>query len=677
METRRISKYDGQTIQVDEKDAYELGNYLGGGSSGVVYECVHAVSRDHFAMKILHSSHLKLVRSVALARYVAVATTDGQEASMSGTDGNKNDDNDNNEKRANRPRKLSLSGVEHGNHRATQHQADATGASAREGPSPMNEANSDRPGASSSAQLTCAELSEADVRWMVHPGSKSVVAAAIDRRSGQLRELTLKQCMSLYGTEVDKLEAINTIVKRKVPSLGCAVNVPRVPQKYMQFLRQRQQTCNEIRNMQKIRGHENVLQLFEVLELVQESKSTLFLVLELASGGELFDRIRVDEGCDEQTALHYFRQVLSGVAYCHSRGLAHRDLKPENLLLADHDEGAVLKIADFGLSALYMDGAKQGRQQLQGGQDVGMPGRPYLMRRLMSVVGSPHYVAPEVLERTDNGYDGAKADSWSLGVILFALLNGNLPFGKDLLRCPRFAHFRAWKRAQKEMHPALDQDKAQGAASAASSRNGIDGISAAAVADFPSLFFPRHLSGAVVDLLAGLLEPEPELRMTVWDAQMHPWVDDAVLPVSAPQRSCAEEEEAESFFDEMDELYHDEDDDDDDDDDDDEEEEDVEEEGRIVVAREVLERIAYIVHSDTQHRDRVAVDFDDFKLHVSRDDIKIFTVQIFLVGARTYMVEFLRESASIFEFRKRYDEIRARLAEIVKSDYSLALLDEL
>lgn len=891
METRRISKYDGQTIQVDDKDAYELGNYLGGGSSGVVYECVHAITREHLALKILHSSHLKLVRSSALTRYVNART------GISSPEEEEPRDQLSQDKDGGSCASFPLS--------SPASKSAAANANGEEASSEYNASNLQSSRAHQDSTLS--ELTEADVHWLVHPGSKQVVAAAMDRRSGQLRELTLKQCMSIYGTDLDSLEPSNFMTKHTVTSLGCSITLPRVPLKYMQFLRQRQQTCNEIRNMQKIRGHENVLQLFEVLELVQESKSTLFLVLELASGGELFDRIRVDEGCDEQTALHYFRQLLSGVAYCHSRGLAHRDLKPENLLLADHDDGAVLKIADFGLSALCMDANQsQGRQQ---DEDLENGGRPYPIRRLMSVVGSPHYVAPEVLERSGEGYDGGKADSWSLGVILYALLNGNLPFGKDLFRCPRFAHFRAWKRAQKEMmqHPALDHAKAEGAS--ASSNTGLDTISASAIADFPTLFFPRHLNPAVIDLLSGLLDPDPETRMTVWEAQIHPWVDDASLPVSAPGLSCEEEEEeAESFFDEMDELYHDDEDDEEDDDEDDEDDDEDDDENDVrerrdssdrllpcssgatvqekppsprliddlsanvdkfelaqqdeepaeslhqshhqpmpvhvpppsqalpmrsrvrpvfqspplaprryhgrngpdapptlnleplckspgsfmerrlhrslsppprlqsdntpesmrgngcgiiqqhlsqaqfgaacsfseqcrngplssspspsacynlrrqqdelervrgslegpvapvmplsptepgqiqefkdvvkrstrfstcVPANEVLSRIEQIVQSNPEGRDRVIVDYDAFQLYIFRRDMKVLSVRIFLVGPGTYMVEFLRESVPIFEFRKCYDGIRSRLAEIVKSDYSLALLDQL
>ncbi|XP_048492890.1 CBL-interacting protein kinase 32 isoform X10 [Beta vulgaris subsp. vulgaris] len=106
----------------------------------------------------------------------------------------------------------------------------------------------------------------------------------------------------------------------------------------------------------------------------------------------------------EDEARKYFQQLINAVDYCHSRGVYHRDLKPENLLL---DKTGDLKVSDFGLSAIS-------QQQIQGD---GL---------LHTTCGTPNYVAPEVLD--DRGYDGATADLWSCGVILFVLLAGYLPF---------------------------------------------------------------------------------------------------------------------------------------------------------------------------------------------------------------------------------------------------------
>jgi serine/threonine protein kinase len=117
-------------------------------------------------------------------------------------------------------------------------------------------------------------------------------------------------------------------------------------------------------------------------------------VLELASGGELFDRIAIDRGTDEDIARHYYRQLLQGIRYCHSKGVCHRDLKPENLLLSDDDEEPTLKIADFGLSSAM------------GGRGAASTQPATQLRRLKSVVGSPHYVAPEVLNDNSDGYEG-------------------------------------------------------------------------------------------------------------------------------------------------------------------------------------------------------------------------------------------------------------------------------
>ncbi|KAK4486754.1 hypothetical protein RD792_006673 [Penstemon davidsonii] len=157
------------------------------------------------------------------------------------------------------------------------------------------------------------------------------------------------------------------------------------------------QTKREISVMGLVK-HQNILQLYEVMA----TKTKIYFVLEYAKGGELFHKVAKGK-LKEDIARKYFQQLICAVNFCHSRGVYHRDLKPENLLL---DEDGNLKVSDFGLSAL----AESKRQD-------GL---------LHTTCGTPAYVAPEVISR--KGYDGAKADIWSCGVILFVLLAGYLPF---------------------------------------------------------------------------------------------------------------------------------------------------------------------------------------------------------------------------------------------------------
>lgn len=158
------------------------------------------------------------------------------------------------------------------------------------------------------------------------------------------------------------------------------------------------QIKREITTMKLIR-HPNIIRMHEVMA----SKTKIYIVLEYVTGGELFDKISCRGRLKEDEARKYFQQLINAVDYCHSRGVFHRDLKPENLLL---DAGGMLKVSDFGLSALP--------QQLR---EDGL---------LHTTCGTPNYVAPEVIN--NKGYDGAKADLWSCGVILFVLMAGYLPF---------------------------------------------------------------------------------------------------------------------------------------------------------------------------------------------------------------------------------------------------------
>ncbi|CAK9317527.1 unnamed protein product [Citrullus colocynthis] len=158
-----------------------------------------------------------------------------------------------------------------------------------------------------------------------------------------------------------------------------------------------EQIQREISVMRLVR-HPNIVELKEVMA----TKTKIFFVMDYVRGGELFAKVARGK-LKEDVARKYFQQLISAVDYCHSRGVSHRDLKPENLLL---DENEDLKISDFGLSALPEQLRNDGLLHTQ--------------------CGTPAYVAPEVLRR--KGYDGAKADIWSCGVILYVLLAGFLPF---------------------------------------------------------------------------------------------------------------------------------------------------------------------------------------------------------------------------------------------------------
>ncbi|KAH6819212.1 SOS3-interacting protein 3 [Perilla frutescens var. frutescens] len=154
-------------------------------------------------------------------------------------------------------------------------------------------------------------------------------------------------------------------------------------------------------SVMKMMHHPNIVELHEVMA----SKSKIYFAMEFVRGGELFAKIAKGR-LKEELARSYFQQLISAIDFCHSRRVYHRDLKPENLLL---DEDGNLKVTDFGLSALSDHLRQDGL--------------------LHTTCGTPAYVAPEVIGK--KGYDGAKADIWSCGVILYVLLAGYLPFQDD------------------------------------------------------------------------------------------------------------------------------------------------------------------------------------------------------------------------------------------------------
>mmetsp|Transcript_23150 Transcript_23150/g.23801 ORF Transcript_23150/g.23801 Transcript_23150/m.23801 type:complete len:739 (-) Transcript_23150:467-2683(-) len=456
---RIVSKYDGQGIYLsNNQQIYELGNYLGGGASGSVYQASDItipINEKQVAIKILNPVGFKLFPNNQINKCEVIR------------------------------KGLPLT--------IEQHQG-------------KNVMISD------------------NIWWLYHTASRQILAAYEDPRTGQLKELTLPKCVEVWGFtpfgERDNQLSSDEEEKQNLGSTYYTIDgvtrlVPRVAPKYLKWLRSRQSICREIGSMMQLGEHQNIIKLYEVLELIQDSKTTLFLVLELVTGGEMFERMKVGQGNSENTGRKYFHQLLSGIEYCHARGVCHRDLKPENLLLSDSSDNAILKMADFGLSAVIFAAAAategpQSEISATNNEKESLPkdcnlsledlpvGSP--VKRLTSVVGSPHYVAPEVTDINASGYDGRKVDMWSAGVILYGILTGTLPFGRELTSCPRFKRFKTW----------ITTDY-------------IAAISAGKEPLFPVWLFPTHISSAAKSLIVQLLHPDPNLRISASDALKHRW----------------------------------------------------------------------------------------------------------------------------------------------------------
>ncbi|KAG6447619.1 hypothetical protein O3G_MSEX005026 [Manduca sexta] len=215
----------------------------------------------------------------------------------------------------------------------------------------------------------------------------------------------------------------------------------------------------EVRVMRKL-CHPRIVSLIEE----QDSPEWLFLVMELVSGGDLFDSIAAASKFSEPQARLLIGHLTSAIAYLHSLSIVHRDIKPENLLVEVGPDESIrgLKLADFGLAV-------------------------EVWRPLHAVCGTPTYVAPEILLET--GY-GLKIDVWAAGVILYILLCGFPPFSS----------------------PDGDQEKL------------FDAILSARL-EFPAPHWER-VSAAAIDLVANMLRPQPELRFAAEDVLDHAWMAD-------------------------------------------------------------------------------------------------------------------------------------------------------
>lgn len=202
----------------------------------------------------------------------------------------------------------------------------------------------------------------------------------------------------------------------------------------------------------KLLEHRNIVRLYDVWE----NHNELYLIMEHVEGGELFHYIEESRGLSEEESVYIFRQIIAALLYCHRMHIHHRDLKPENILL--DRKNVEVKLVDFGMAALQPEGKK-----------------------LTTACGSPHYAAPEVIK--SKPYDGARADVWSCGVILYVMLTGMTPFN-------------------------YDQDRNLGIM-----------YRAIAEADY---YMPPDLSREAQDLLRKIFVPDPRRRITMDQIWEHP-----------------------------------------------------------------------------------------------------------------------------------------------------------
>uniref|UniRef100_A0A0E0F0F2 non-specific serine/threonine protein kinase n=2 Tax=Oryza meridionalis TaxID=40149 RepID=A0A0E0F0F2_9ORYZ len=240
-------------------------------------------------------------------------------------------------------------------------------------------------------------------------------------------------------------------------STGCQYACKTILKSNLRCVSDIEDVRREIQIMHHLSGQKNIVTIKDAYE----DEQAVHIVMELCAGGELFSKIQKRGHYSERKAAELIKIIVGIIETCHSHGVMHRDLKPENFLLLDADDEFSVKAIDFGLSVFFR------------------PGQVF-----REVVGSPYYIAPEVLEKRY----GPEADIWTAGVILYVLLTGVPPF---------------WADTQSGIYEKV-----------------LDGR-----VDFKSNRWPR-ISDSAKDLIKKMLCPYPSERLKAHEVLKHPWICD-------------------------------------------------------------------------------------------------------------------------------------------------------
>uniref|UniRef100_A0A0D3HG37 non-specific serine/threonine protein kinase n=1 Tax=Oryza barthii TaxID=65489 RepID=A0A0D3HG37_9ORYZ len=240
-------------------------------------------------------------------------------------------------------------------------------------------------------------------------------------------------------------------------STGCQYACKTILKSNLRCVSDIEDVRREIQIMHHLSGQKNIVTIKDAYE----DEQAVHIVMELCAGGELFSKIQKRGHYSERKAAELIKIIVGIIETCHSHGVMHRDLKPENFLLLDADDEFSVKAIDFGLSVFFR------------------PGQVF-----REVVGSPYYIAPEVLEKRY----GPEADIWTAGVILYVLLTGVPPF---------------WADTQSGIYEKV-----------------LDGR-----IDFKSNRWPR-ISDSAKDLIKKMLCPYPSERLKAHEVLKHPWICD-------------------------------------------------------------------------------------------------------------------------------------------------------